>query len=177
MPFSRGRQLPNYCPTAASSSRAALSARTSTPTWRWTPLIQGVDDAEARALLLSPGPLASLAETQRELQRRLIELTPTSSPDLHCAWKEALEHAAKQPPEKAVTSIPEHGAGSPVRIGVLGPALADRELILWQVYEWFSIHHVLPVAQRPVEVRLKVRFAIRDENAEQARGLLQIFHC
>src|SRR5262249_1410118 len=62
---------------------------------------------EARALLLSIDPLASLAETQRELQRRLIELTPTPSPDLHCAWKEALEHAAKQPPEKTVTGIPE----------------------------------------------------------------------
>jgi hypothetical protein len=69
--------------------------------------ILDVDDAEARALLLSIDPLASLAETQHTLQRRLIELTPTPSPDLHCAWKEALEHAAKQPPEKAFTSIPE----------------------------------------------------------------------
>src|SRR5437773_21215 len=53
-----------------------------------------VDDAEARALLLSIDPLASLAQTQETLHRRLLELTPAKSPDLDCAWREALYHAA-----------------------------------------------------------------------------------
>src|SRR5438046_721585 len=36
-----------------------------------------VNDAEARALLLSIDPLAALAETQQQLHDRLLDLTPT----------------------------------------------------------------------------------------------------
>src|SRR5438067_13370432 len=48
-----------------------------------------VNDDEARALLLSIDPLAALAETQTQLHDRLLELTPTASPDLEAAWQAA----------------------------------------------------------------------------------------
>ena len=51
--------------------------------------ILDVTDAEARALLLSIDPLASLAENQAHLQERLLSLTPTVSPDLRLAWEAA----------------------------------------------------------------------------------------
>src|SRR6266702_4009187 len=41
-----------------------------------------VNDAEARALLLSIDPLAALAQTQEQLLDRLLELTPVSDADL-----------------------------------------------------------------------------------------------
>src|SRR5580704_12405242 len=51
--------------------------------------ILDVNDAEARALLLSIDPLASLADNQEQLQRRLLELTPTVSPELRDMWERA----------------------------------------------------------------------------------------
>ncbi len=42
--------------------------------------ILNVTDAEARALLLSIDPLAALAETQEQVHRRLLELTPRFPP-------------------------------------------------------------------------------------------------
>src|SRR5919109_3585855 len=45
-----------------------------------------VNDDEARALLLSIDPLAALAQTQEQIHRRLLELTPTVSPELQSAW-------------------------------------------------------------------------------------------
>src|SRR6516165_8131798 len=48
-----------------------------------------VNDDEARALLLSIDPLAALAETQGQLHNRLLELTPTVSPELQTAWEAA----------------------------------------------------------------------------------------
>src|SRR5438270_13069233 len=51
--------------------------------------ILDVNDAEARALLLSIDPLALLAQTQTQLHDRLLELTPTASPDLQAAWEAA----------------------------------------------------------------------------------------
>ena len=51
--------------------------------------ILDVNDAEARALLLSIDPLASLAENQAQLQERLLSLTPTVSPELRMAWEAA----------------------------------------------------------------------------------------
>src|SRR6266567_1676099 len=49
--------------------------------------ILDVDDDEARALLLSIDPLAALAQTQDQLQQRLMELTPTASLELQAAWQ------------------------------------------------------------------------------------------
>src|ERR1022692_2359969 len=41
-----------------------------------------VSDEEARALLLSIDPLAELALVQDQIHQRLLDLTPTDSPDL-----------------------------------------------------------------------------------------------
>jgi hypothetical protein len=61
-----------------------------------------VTDEEVRALLLATDPLAALAQTQEQIHRRLLEMTPTVSPELSAAW-----HAAalatlepKSPPAK-----------------------------------------------------------------------------
>src|SRR5437773_1869429 len=53
-----------------------------------------VNDDEARALLLSIDPLAALAETQDQIQQRLLELTPTDSLELQAAWQAAAEAVA-----------------------------------------------------------------------------------
>src|SRR3954451_19165099 len=50
---------------------------------------------EARALLLSIDPLAALAETQEQIQRRVLELTPTDSEELRAAWEAAGEGALR----------------------------------------------------------------------------------
>src|SRR3989442_7444728 len=44
-------------------------------------------DEEARVLLLSIDPLASLAETQDQLHQRLLDLTPVDHADLRAAWQ------------------------------------------------------------------------------------------
>ena len=49
--------------------------------------VLAVNDDEAWALLLSIDPLAALAETQTQLHDRLLELTPTASPELQAAWE------------------------------------------------------------------------------------------
>jgi len=59
--------------------------------------ILDVTDAEARALLLSIDPLAALAETQTQLHARLLELTPSVSPDLQAAWQAAAAAALAAP--------------------------------------------------------------------------------
>ena len=55
-----------------------------------------VNEEEARTLLLSIDPLASLAETQQQLHDRLMEVTPTSSEDLKAAWQAAVETKMRQ---------------------------------------------------------------------------------
>ena len=60
-----------------------------------------VNDAEARALLLSIDPLATLAQTQEQLRDRLLELTPLPKPDLQAAWD-----AAANPALAALTAAP-----------------------------------------------------------------------
>src|SRR2546426_3060322 len=52
-----------------------------------------VTDEEARALLLSIDPLAALAETQEQLHERLLDLTPTDSPELAQAWQATVQPA------------------------------------------------------------------------------------
>ena len=63
--------------------------------------ILDVNDAEARALLLSIDPLAALAQTQEQLRDRLMEVTPTPQPDLQAAWD-----AAANPELAALTAAP-----------------------------------------------------------------------
>lgn len=45
-----------------------------------------VNDEEARTLLLSIDPLASLAETQNQIRDRLMELTPAPTAEIEAAW-------------------------------------------------------------------------------------------
>jgi hypothetical protein len=69
-----------------------------------------VDDAEARALLLSIDPLVALAETQAQLHQRLMELTPVAAPELEAAWQETARAALEESAEKdrrAYDSVPE----------------------------------------------------------------------
>jgi len=69
--------------------------------------ILDVTEDEARTLLLSTDPLAALAETQTQLHQRLLELTPTPSPDLQAAWQAAAEAAVKASPSREVVAVPE----------------------------------------------------------------------
>jgi len=66
-----------------------------------------VTDAEARALLLSLDPLATLAQTQTQLHQRLLELTPVPSPDLQLAWQAAAEAAAEARPAREIDAVAE----------------------------------------------------------------------
>ncbi|HZU34507.1 MAG TPA: hypothetical protein VFA18_01290 [Gemmataceae bacterium] len=59
-----------------------------------------VNEAEARALLLSIDPLAALAETQAEVHQELLKLTPASSPELEAVWKAALDEGIKPEEEE-----------------------------------------------------------------------------
>jgi hypothetical protein len=64
-----------------------------------------VNDAEARALLLSIDPLAALAETQDQIHRRLLEITPTDSEELAAAWRVEVEASlAERPPSPTPTA-------------------------------------------------------------------------
>jgi hypothetical protein len=66
-----------------------------------------VNDDEARALLLSIDPLAALAETQEQIHKRLLELTPTADPELEAAWRSAAEATLVNPNDKEVPMGPE----------------------------------------------------------------------
>jgi hypothetical protein len=70
-----------------------------------------VTEEEARTLLLSIDPLASLGQTQEQLRDRLHELAPVAAPELEAAWQAAAaaclaEPATTKPPHE-FTSIPE----------------------------------------------------------------------
>jgi hypothetical protein len=68
--------------------------------------ILDVNEEEARKLLLSIDPLAALAQTQTQLHDRLLEMTPTPSPDLEAAWHAAATAALDgEPPPGRVESI------------------------------------------------------------------------
>jgi hypothetical protein len=67
-----------------------------------------VNDDEARALLLSIDPLAALAETQEQIHRRLLEITPTDVAELAAAWRRPAENclAAFSTPPAAAAAWP-----------------------------------------------------------------------
>jgi hypothetical protein len=56
-----------------------------------------LNDEEARVLLLSIDPLASLAETQEQIHQRLLDVTPVDDAELKAAWEAAAEKAARAP--------------------------------------------------------------------------------
>jgi hypothetical protein len=58
--------------------------------------ILDVNDEEAKALLLSIDPLASLAETQNQIRDRLLELTPAPTAEIEAAWRAAAEESVKK---------------------------------------------------------------------------------
>jgi hypothetical protein len=62
--------------------------------------ILDVTDEEANVLLLGIDPLAALARAQHELQTRLMELTPTVSPELRRLWESAATTALDDPLER-----------------------------------------------------------------------------
>src|SRR5260370_41455462 len=70
-----------------------------------------VTEEEARTLLLSIDPLASLAQTQEQLRDRLLELTPVESEDLRAGWQAAVEASLAGPataePPREFSDIPE----------------------------------------------------------------------
>jgi hypothetical protein len=69
-----------------------------------------VNDEEARTLLLSIDPLASLAETQNQIRDRLLELTPAPTAEIEAAWRAAAEASLNKLAEresKAVELGPE----------------------------------------------------------------------
>jgi hypothetical protein len=56
-----------------------------------------VTDEEARKLLLTMDPLASLAETQEQFRQRLLEITPIQSADLQAGLQASLDALLKTP--------------------------------------------------------------------------------
>jgi hypothetical protein len=58
-----------------------------------------VNDEEARALLLSIDPLAALAQTQEQLHKRLMELTPADTEELRTIWEESAWAALEDGPD------------------------------------------------------------------------------
>src|SRR5712692_10780077 len=68
--------------------------------------ILDVTDDEARKLLLTIDPLAALAETQQQLQDRLLDQTPTDSDALALAWQSAAAEVLDREPDRLV-AIPE----------------------------------------------------------------------
>jgi hypothetical protein len=56
-----------------------------------------VNDEEARQLLLTIDPLASLAEQQEQLRQRLLEITPVDSVELQAGWQAAADKLLQTP--------------------------------------------------------------------------------
>ena len=72
--------------------------------------ILDVTEEEARVLLLSIDPLAALADTQTQLQDRLLELTTSAPAELQAAWQAAAEAclaAPEAPARRGVETVPE----------------------------------------------------------------------
>jgi hypothetical protein len=78
--------------------------------------ILDVTDEEARALLLSIDPLASLAQMQEQLHRRLQELTPTACDELRAAWEETTRLAQQR---RTASGKPKQVADYPEQFLVL----------------------------------------------------------
>jgi hypothetical protein len=70
-----------------------------------------VTEEEARTLLLSIDPLASLGQAQEQLRDRLQQLAPVPAPELAAAWQAAaaawLAEAPAAKPQREFAGIPE----------------------------------------------------------------------
>ena len=71
--------------------------------------ILDVNEEEARQLLLTIDPLASLAEEQDQIRQRLLDITPAQNPNLQAAWRLTADTLLDTPhPDRpAIQSIPE----------------------------------------------------------------------
>jgi hypothetical protein len=85
-----------------------------------------VSDEEARALLLSIDPLAALAETQAQLHRRLVELTPVESEELRAAWEASVRAALEQRP---AAGLPEAVDPGPEQFLILVTCRDERQQV------------------------------------------------
>jgi hypothetical protein len=85
-----------------------------------------VTDAGARALLLSIDPLAELEDTQEQLHRRLMELTPVVSEELRAAWEQSAQaaEAARRP-----ARLPEAVGPGPEQFLVLVTCRDERQQV------------------------------------------------
>jgi hypothetical protein len=85
-----------------------------------------VTGEEARALLLSIDPLAALAQTQEQLHRRLVELTPVESEELRAAWEASVRAAMEQRP---AVELPEEVGPGPEQCLVLVTCRGERQQV------------------------------------------------
>jgi hypothetical protein len=71
--------------------------------------ILDVNEEEARQLLLTIDPLATIAQEQEQLHQRLLELTPARAPELDALWQGALDSLCEtsQSEPRSYVSIPE----------------------------------------------------------------------
>ena len=69
-----------------------------------------VNEEDARKLLLTIDPLASLAEQQEQIRQRLMDITPVASEELEAVWRAAADSLLQTPHHrrgKGIESIPE----------------------------------------------------------------------
>jgi hypothetical protein len=65
-----------------------------------------INEEEARKLLLSIDPLASLAEQQEQLRQRLMDITPVDSAELALAWQAAADALLENPSQELTGRLP-----------------------------------------------------------------------
>src|SRR5262249_11341634 len=65
-----------------------------------------VSEDEARTLLLSIDPLAALAQTQEQLHRRVLELTPVGSAELREGWEAGAEAGVQRAELVGLEGVP-----------------------------------------------------------------------
>ena len=73
-------------------------------------VLAGINEEEARQLLLTIDPLASLAEQQEQIRERLLKIIPAKSADLQLAWQTAANALLDTPhsgPAKGFKTITE----------------------------------------------------------------------
>jgi hypothetical protein len=83
-----------------------------------------VNEDEARALLLSIDPLAGLAQTQEQIHRRLLEITPSDFEELKAAWRATAESCLEElsaTPAADARLFPERGRRPALEQGSCGP--------------------------------------------------------
>jgi hypothetical protein len=86
--------------------------------------VQRVRQLKTRALLLSIDPLAALAETQEQIHRRLLEITPTDFEVLKAAWRATAESRLE-----ALSATPASAAACPAQFLILVTCRDERHQV------------------------------------------------